>query len=215
MLVVPSVDGGFFMTGNKTYMGIASLALAFLGCMVFLAFTADRQASAVSDSVLRFHVVANSDDARDQELKLLVRDEIARLTDKMFATAQSKEQAIEIAAQNQTEIQTAAKAVLLENGCADDVEVEIKNLFFPTKHYENVTFPAGTYDAIHITIGEGKGKNFWCVMFPALCVPSVSKDNAELLSSVLGEEEVQLVTHPYTLKFKTAELLGKLKHLFQ
>ena len=197
------------MTGNKTYMGIASLALAFLGCMVFLAFTADRQASAVSDSVLRFHVVANSDDARDQELKLLVRDEIARLTDKMFAAAQSKEQAIEIAAQNQPQIQNAAKAVLLENGCTDDVEVEIKNLFFPTKHYENVTFPAGTYDAIHITIGEGKGKNWWCVIFPQVCVGACSGRLEDTLSTETANKAYN--SKKYTVRFQTVEIFENIK----
>ena len=93
--------------------------------------------------------------------------------------------------------------------------MEIKNLYFPTKSYEDITFPAGEYDAIHITIGEGKGENFWCVMFPALCVASVSEGNEELLSGVLGEGEMDLVTRPYTVKFKAAEWLGKLRAWLQ
>ena len=203
------------MLKNKTYMWFVSLALAFIFCLIYLACSAQKEAKAVSDGVLRFHIVANSDSEEDQSLKLKVRDGIAELTSRLFADVENKEEAISVAKDHKQEIAAAATEVLRANGCVDRVTVEIKNLYFPTKRYENVFFPAGNYDAIHITIGEGKGQNFWCVMFPALCVPSVSTENDRLLADVLEEGEVELVTHPYTLKFKTAEWLGKLKHLFE
>lgn len=202
------------MLKNKNFIMFAALGLGFLTCMIILCITSAKEANSVSDSVLRFHIVANSDRQEDQQLKLKVRDGIAKLTDELFADSQTKEQAIEIARQNTDVIAAAAEQILRDNGCNDSVEVAIQNLYFPTKTYENISFPAGNYDAIHITLGSGEGQNFWCVMFPALCVPSVSEDNEELLSGVLDESEMKLVTHPYTLKFKTAELWGKIKNIF-
>ena len=202
------------MLKNKTFAFVGALALGFLTCMIILCFTAEKEAKAVSEGVLRFHIVAASDSAEDQALKLMVRDGIAELTDRLFASAANKEQAIAIARANRDNIISAAESILREQGCDDAVDMEIKKLDFPTKSYENITFPAGEYDAIHMTIGEGKGENFWCVMFPALCVGSVTEDNEELLSGVLGEGEMELVTRPYTLKFKAAEWLGKLKKFF-
>ena len=192
-----------------------SIGTAFLVCLLSLTFSAEKEASAISRGVVRFHIVANSDSESDQQHKLAVRDGIAELTEQLFADCKTKEDALAAARTHQDEIAATATRVLRERGCADRVQVEIKNMYFPTKQYEDITFPAGEYDAIHISLGEGKGQNFWCVMFPALCVPSVSSDNAHLLSSVLEQEQVELVTRPYTLKFKTAEWLGKLKKLFK
>lgn len=203
------------MFKNKTTSMLAALGLGFLTCMVLLCFSAGREARAVSAEVLRFHIVANSDAPGDQQLKLKVRDGIAEMTDKLFKDAKSKQEAIEVASENKEQLRACAKQILRNEGCKDRVQVEIKNLYFPTKSYENVTFPAGNYDAIEITLGEGKGKNFWCVMFPALCVGAVSQDNEALLSQVLEESQLEMVTHPYTLKFKMAEWLGKLCLLFQ
>lgn len=203
------------MYKNKTLMMVSALALAFLGCMLYLVFTAGADAAAVQEGVLRFHIVAASDSEEDQQLKLKVRDGIATLTDRLFADADSKAEAIARTQEHKEEITAAANEILRQNGSAQTATVEIKNLYFPTKQYDEIFFPAGHYDAIHITLGEGKGENFWCVMFPALCVPSVSQDNARLLSAVLEEDAVQLVTRPYSFKFKTAEWLGKLTQLFK
>ena len=202
------------MLKNNNFVMFAAMGLGFLTCMIILCITSAKEANSVSNSVLRFHIVANSDSEEDQTLKLKVRDGIATLTDKLFADAHTKEEAIDIAEQNTDVIAAAAEEILRQNGCNDSVQVAIRNLYFPTKTYENISFPAGSYDAIHITLGTGAGQNFWCVMFPALCVPSVSRDNEELLSGVLDEGAMELVTHPYTLKFKTAELWGKLKNIF-
>ncbi len=203
------------MFKNKTVSMLTALGLGFLCCMVILCFVAAREAKAVSNEVLRFHIVANSDSAQDQSLKLMVRDGIANLTDKLFKDARDKADAITIANQNKEQIRACAEEILRGQGCRDDVQVQIKNLYFPTKSYENVTFPAGNYDAIEITLGTAQGQNFWCVMFPALCVGAVDADNEALLSEVLEKSELEMVTHPYTLKFKMAEWVGKLVNLFR
>lgn len=203
------------MLKNKEKCILVSMGLALLTCMLVITFCAGARAREVQREVLRFHIVANSDTPQDQQLKLMVRDEMARLTDLLFRDATTKESAVRIAKENLDVLQAAATTVLREHGCDDAVQVQIKNLYFPTKRYENVSFPAGKYDALHITLGEGKGENYWCVMFPALCVPSVSEDNDQLLSSVLGGGAVDLVTHPYSIRFKIAEWFGYLHRLFE
>jgi len=203
------------MLKNKNAIFFTALGLGFLMTMCILTLTAGRDAAAISDGVLRFHIVANSDSSEDQALKLKVRDGIATLTDQLFAQAENKEAALQIAKQNVALLQTTATDILRKNDCTDAVQVEIKNLFFPTKTYENITFPAGEYDAIHITIGKGEGQNFWCVMFPALCVPSATKENTKLLEGVLDRQQLGLVTRPYTFKFKLAEWFGNLKMILK
>ncbi|MBR5783258.1 MAG: stage II sporulation protein R [Clostridia bacterium] len=202
------------MLKSKNAAIFAALGLGLLTTMVMLCFTAEGEATAVSQSVLRFHIVADSDSARDQQLKLLVRDGIAELTDTLFADSENKEQAIVVARENIHLLTDKATEILRAKGCNDSVRVEIKNLYFPTKTYEDITFPAGNYDAIHITLGKGEGQNYWCVMFPALCVSSAKGNNSEMLSVVLNKDELNLVTKPYTVKFKLAEWFGKLKHFF-
>ena len=202
------------MLKNKTFSLLVAVLAALLVCLCIFARNAASQAARVQDGVLRFHIVANSDSAADQQLKWKVRDGIAVLTDELFAEAENKARAIEIATENRHRLEQEITSILRQNGSNQTARVEIKNLYFPTKQYENVTFPAGNYDAIHITLGEGNGENFWCVLFPALCVPSVSTDNRELLSGVLDESSVDLVTKPYTFKFKVAEWFGKIKNWF-
>ena len=188
---------------------------AFVICMVVVALRAQSTAENISDNVLRFHVVANSDTAEDQALKLKVRDGIVTLTDTYFADVSDKAEAIALAEQNRAQIEKNAEEILRQNGCSDPVRVQIKKMNFPTKQYEDITLPAGEYDAIHITIGEGAGENFWCVMFPALCVGSVSESNEKLLGKVLSPSSLDTVRRPYSLKFKTVEWLSRLKQLFK
>ena len=203
------------MIRSKYKCALLAVGLGFLTCMILLAISGERQAEKVSRGVLRFHIVANSNSSEDQALKMKVRDGIATLSDQLFAGAQSKAQAIEIAKENRTLIEDTARDILKENGDDSDVEVKINHIFFPTKQYQNVSFPAGYYDAINVNIGAAKGRNFWCVMFPSLCVPSVSESNEALLGEVLEEDQVEFVTHPYTLKFKFAEWWGNLVGYFK
>ncbi len=190
---------------SKTKSALLAMGLAFITIMIVLAVTGGKQAKNLSDAVLRFHIVAASDSAEDQAIKYKVRDGIAGMTDLLFRDAATKEEAIAVARKHTGDLAAAAEEILRQNGSDDAVSVTVDRSFFPTKRYENVTFPAGVYDAIHIDIGAAEGKNFWCVMFPSLCVPSVTKDNAKLLGEVVGGEEIDLVTHPYSLRFRLVE----------
>lgn len=197
------------------------LIILFL-LIIYIIFCATSYTNAVcrdiSNSVFRLHVIANSDCAEDQSLKYLVRDNILEYFHKITDNSSSKEEIIKIASEHLQEIQQIAEETIYENGYNYNVEIEIGNFDFPTKTYGDISFPPGYYDSIRIKIGEAKGQNWWCVMFPPLCfidttsgvVPDESK---ELIESNLSEEEFRLIsedTSSVKFKFKIVEVLQNL-----
>ena len=162
--------------------------------------------SNISDNVFRLHVIAASDSEDDQSLKYIVRDSVLKYVNKITNKLESKEQIIETVSNNTEEIKKL-------NGYNYNVEVEIGNFNFPTKTYGDVSFPSGNYDALRIKIGEAKGQNWWCVMFPPLCFVDVSsgvlsEDSKEVLEENLSEEEYNLISNEdYAIKFKIVEFL--------
>lgn len=134
----------------------------------------------LNDSVLRLHVVANSDSMEDQALKLKVKDEIVRFMRDKFKGIKSEEEAVLIAKENRQEIKNIALKVIREEGFSYPVEVYVDKFDFPLKSYGNLVFPAGEYEAVKVVIGEGEGKNWWCVLFPPLCLVSSSDKGLSL-----------------------------------
>ena len=125
--------------------------------------------SNISSKVFRLHIVANSDLATDQMLKLRVRDAVLKYMNSLIDTSMTKDEITKIATKNLSKFKTIAINTLNEYGCNYDVSVEVGNFFFPTKKYGNTYFPDGNYDALNIKIGSASGHNWWCVMFPPLC----------------------------------------------
>ena len=175
----------------------------------------------IEDSVLRLHIVANSDSDEDQALKLKVRDEVVERCGFLFENCVSAEQSIKTAADNIGFIKYVAEQVITENGYNYDADCQVTQCSFPTKQYERpgdgvVSLPRGEYNALNIKIGAAKGKNWWCVMYPPLCfvdgVASVPDETDELLKSQLTASEYELITESdrpeIKIKFKIAELLG-------
>ena len=171
--------------------------------------------SDIQDSVFRLHVIANSDSDDDQKLRYIVRDSVINYINEITANATSKEEVMMIAQENLSQIQSIALQTIIENGYDYTVNINIGNFYFPTKKYGDITFPPGYYDALKIEIGESKGQNWWCVMFPPLCfvdvtsgiVPDESKEN---LKSNLSQEEYDLISTNSTdieIKFKIVEVL--------
>lgn len=169
----------------------------------------------ISDSVFRLHVLANSDSIEDQELKYKVRDKLLTYMNSICKNTSSKEEAINIANSNISEFKKIAQDVIYENGYTYDVNVEIGNFEFPTKTYGDISFPAGYYDALRVTIGEAKGQNWWCVMFPPLCFIDVTSgvvpdESKEVLKENMNEEDYALVSESesntgISFKFKLLE----------
>jgi stage II sporulation protein R len=170
--------------------------------------------AAVYDKVIRLHVLANSDSEEDQALKLKVRDAVlvkaAALTEGC-----GNRIAAEAALSEQTELLRAeAEKVLRENGCDSAVAVTIGQEHYPTRAYEGVRLPAGDYCSLRVLIGEAEGQNWWCVLFPPLCVGSASEVEEEMVSAGFTPGQIKILTETesprYVLKFKILEILGSL-----
>lgn len=183
---------------------------------------ADKTACAIADSVIRLHVIANSNSEQDQRLKLFVRDEVTEHATHLFAE-ETDISAARLKIENSiSRIQKIAEEAVAKQGYDYDVRVSLGKSDFPTKTYGNVTLPAGTYEALKIEIGEGSGQNWWCVMFPPLCFVDAAtvqlpEQGMEILKSTLSEGEYKLITEkdslPVELRFKVFEIwqTGKIK----
>ena len=130
------------------------------------------------DSLIRIHVLANSDSRADQQLKLQVKDEIVRFLQPQLANSHSIEESRQIIQNNLPEIEQTVKQTLTSLHSNYDVTLQYGNFDFPVKYYGSFSLPAGNYEALRILIGEGQGQNWWCVLFPQLCL-AVSSDGVE------------------------------------
>lgn len=164
----------------------------------------------ISEEVFRLHILANSDSREDQELKLKVRDDILAAGEKLFKTSNSLEETIELCKKNLDFFQNTAENCLKENGSAHGVKVYVDKEYFNTREYEEFTLPSGIYNALKIEIGQGKGHNWWCVMFPAICLSGVTDDE---INNYLTEDEQKLIysDSKYEIRFKIVELYEKIK----
>ncbi len=161
----------------------------------------------MAGEVFRFHVLANSDSEEDQALKMKVKERVISYMHGELPDSQSAEMTEDWARMHLTEIREVAKMALEQEGCQDDVTVEVTNCYFPDKTYGDVTFPKGNYDALRIKIGKAEGQNWWCVLFPNLCFVDaihavVPEEGKEDLKEVLSEEEYEMVTATSRFKVK-------------
>jgi stage II sporulation protein R len=176
------------------YIGIGILVCAALMCGILYTKAAWLQHD-ISEKVLRFHVLANSDDEADQNLKLAVRDAVGSYMQKKLAGVDDLEECEQIVNGNLDQIREVAAETIAQNGYDYDVTAELEYTSFPVKSY---TFPAGEYEALRVVIGEGKGHNWWCVMYPNMCFSGsmyevVDEQAGEKLREVLTTEEYEKV----------------------
>lgn len=180
---------------------------------IFISISAISYVNAVSEdieqSVFRLHVIANSDSKDDQNLKYIVRDGILDYINKLSANCSSKEEVILLANENKEELYKIAKKIIEKNGYNYNVNISIGNFEFPTKTYGDISFPAGNYDALRVEIGEAKGQNWWCVMFPPLCFVDVTSgivpdESKQTIKDNLSNEEYDLISDSNSpdIKFK-------------
>ena len=187
----------------------------FAGLLIAIVFSVTGFASTCEEirgDVLRLHVIANSDSQEDQQLKLKVRDAVLKAGKNIFDGSVTRENAEEKIRAEEETLEVVAKKVIEENGFNYDVEITVTEEYFNTRTYENVTLPAGKYMAVRVLIGESVGKNWWCVMFPPLCIPASQTD----INMYLDEREVKLVeTNPrYEPRFKIVEIYESIKNHF-
>ena len=162
----------------------------------------------ISSSLVRLHVIAASDETAEQELKLCVRDNVLEYLTPVLDKAESPEEAQRIINGELTSIKAAAEA------CAGgrSVSVTLGQEYYPTREYEGFTLPAGQYQSLRVILGEGKGHNWWCVVFPPLCVSAAEQNKA---LDAMSEPERGLITEAdgYELRFRIVELWGELMEL--
>lgn len=165
--------------------------------------------SHIADNVIRLHVVANSDSASDQQLKLKVRDNVVMFLSTVMGDATSVDEAKEVINNNIGKITEIAKETVGDVGY--NVESKTGVFQFPTKQYGSSKLPKGDYYGLKVVIGEGQGKNWWCVLYPQLCFSEFGEESKKKLKDVLDKDEYNLVTDSenYKFKFKILELLGK------
>ncbi len=186
---------------------VLSLFICIISCFSF-----EKDCDSIREKVLRLHVIANSDSVADQELKLKVRDRIIEESGELFTLSESTEEAEQNLKNALGELSILTEKVIKEEGSNYSVEVRAEPSYFPTKSYGNLTLPAGTYKSLKVIIGEGKGKNWWCVLFPPLCLPAAEK-REDILSDVLTAKEIKLVSSKpkYEVRFWIAEKLQEIK----
>ncbi len=172
----------------------------------------------IANSVFRLHVLANSDSKEDQALKYKVRDALLDYMNSICKDCSSKQEAIKLASENKETFEQIALTTIANEGYSYSVKVNIGNFEFPTKNYGDISLPAGFYDALRVEIGEAKGQNWWCVMFPPLCFVDISsgvvpEESKELLENSLEEEEFSLVSkqenNEVQFKFKLLEFFNQ------
>ncbi len=178
-----------------------------------------REQQELADSVIRFHVIANSDTEEDQALKLAVRDRVLEEAEGLYPEGATLEQAQAALEGHLNTLAAAGRAVVEEQGYDYPVSARLEDCWFPTKEYEDFALPAGNYTALRVTIGEGKGQNWWCVAFPPLCLGAASETVDQALEAgYFTPDQGALVTgdgEQYVLKFKAMELLGEVQGFFK
>ena len=178
-----------------------------------------REQKELAGSVIRFHVIANSDSAEDQALKLAVRDRVLARAEELWPRDATLAQAQAALESNLNLLAAAGREVVEEQGYDYPVAASLENCWFPTKEYEGFALPAGNYTALRLTIGDGRGQNWWCVAFPPLCLGAASETVDQALEAGrFTPEQGALVTGDgggYILKFKAMELLGEWKGFFE
>lgn len=200
----------------KYRLKLVEIAL-LIGLAAFLASggLALRAQEQLSDRVVRLHVLANSDGEEDQALKLKVRDRVLARATELLTQAKNRAEAESLLREALPELETLAVRELRANGCDYPVRAELTDTEFPTRAYDGFTLPAGEYLALRVMIGEGAGRNWWCVVFPPLCLGSVSETAAETAAEAgFSQDQLALISgedEGYVVRFKAIELWEQLR----
>ena len=194
---------------------VMSICIGFL-LAVSLVCSAGKTSHAISEGVIRLHIRANSNTPEDQELKLKVRDRILKEAEKMAQDTHSTEEAEEVIVKNLAFLEDTAQDEIQKNGYNYSIDADFGKSKFPLKTYGDLTLPAGTYKALTIDIGEGKGENWWCVMFPPLCFTKeafakTDPVSDEILAENLGSDNYDMLKNEnIQIKFKIYEIISNI-----
>lgn len=192
---------------------LCAMAAAVFWCA---SVVSDRQK--LNEELIRLHVVADSDEPGDQQLKLKVRDAVTDMLTDVMESMPDVEQAKVYLLDSLSEIQAVAESTLRAAGCQDSVSVTLEKEAFDTRHYDTFSLPAGVYEALRITIGSGEGKNWWCVVFPTLCMGAVSEEFEDTAAGAGFSDSLTETLEGkkgYELRFFLLDVLGELENLLR
>ncbi len=183
-------------------------------CTVFimLGFLPVHGEAEIYDNVLRIHVIANSDSEEDQRLKLKVRDSLLENSSELFTGCTDRNGAAKVIEENRVYLEEIAKKTILDAGYEYPVSIELGEEKYPSRSYGEICFPAGMYLSLRVIIGEGAGQNWWCVLFPPMCLSAASYSDIETVPLGLTGEQYKLITETndpkYNVRFKILEVFG-------
>ncbi len=175
------------MTKKEKMLDI-SMLIGTAAAVIFAMFAGfAKQCDELRENTFRLHILANSDSAEDQQIKYALRDYILSDLGAVFTSCTSKEETMQLAERNLSYIEQRANEFLAEKGMGQTVKCYVENTGFPTRVYEDQTLPAGNYDALCVVIGDGEGKNWWCVLYPNVCLRAASVQKSVLPQRTLYE----------------------------
>lgn len=185
--------------------------------MLIMPFLPVRDEGEIYDNTLRLHVLANSDSTEDQTLKLLVRDALVKETSVLAQECENVSEAKKVYTDNLDYLQKVAEDVLRNEGKNDKVTVELSNEYYPERQYGNIRLPSGKYNSLKVNIGESEGQNWWCVLFPPLCVEAAEAEE-ELVATGFTPNQIKVLTDSetpkYVIRFRILEWFEDLAELF-
>ena len=192
------------------------VGICFLLAAAVWSFMLIRDRNLLREELIRLHVVAASDSREDQALKLRVRDAVVESLQREMANLTDAEQAKAYLQRNLSKIEAVANRALREAGCDDRVAVQLCVEEFSKRVYDTFTLPAGLYEALRIVIGDGAGKNWWCVVFPSLCLPATSEGFEDTAACAGFPDALTAALEGkdgYEIRFFLMELLGRMENL--
>lgn len=197
----------------KKLLNIGLLA-AFLAFGGFL-FGVAEQGKLLQENVIRLHVVANSDSEADQAVKLQVRDAITAYLSPILVDFKSQEEAREYLQAHLRELQEIANEVLAQLGSRDTAVVTLALEEFPRRVYDTFSLPSGVYESLRVRIGDAQGQNWWCVVFPQLCLPATAEDfDATAVAAGFPESLADALQGENEIRFFFLDCLGQLENFF-
>ena len=184
--------------------------------VVFWCGTVVSDRKVLNENLIRFHVVANSDSDEDQSLKLKVRDAVVEKLQDTMESFPTMEEAKAYLQSHLPELEEFVNRVIQELGYTDTAKISVDRETFDTREYETFSLPAGYYEALRITIGEGKGRNWWCVVFPSLCVGKTTEDFTDTAACAgFSDTLTQTLQEERQIRFYLLDWLGQVENFFR
>lgn len=200
---------------KKIHILEASVAFGLVISILFSIVGFGFECADIRNNIVRLHILADSDLPQDQQIKLVVRDALLNCGKGLFSGIVTIDNAQEILEEQKEELIEIANSTLKQNGYNYEAQIYVTKEYFATRSYEEFTLPAGEYTAVKVILGKGQGKNWWCVMFPPLCLPAASENKS--IDAFIGENGAEVVQNydEYEVRFKIIEIYEGIKDRFK